>query len=89
MAGPAAMVGTMEDPGTLRSDWEAGWIDSYDGEVYLEGGLGESSGRKEGLSFVHYPGNIFEQHNFFFHSAGIIRNHFCVTQFREGSITGA
>jgi hypothetical protein len=66
MAGPAAMVGTMEDPGTLRSDWEAGWIDSYDGEVYLEGGLGESSGRKEGLSFVHYPGNIFEPQNFLF-----------------------
>ena len=50
MAGPAEMVAPVEDPGWFRGRGKTDGTDSYHGKVHREGGLGEDSRIKEGLT---------------------------------------
>jgi hypothetical protein len=57
VAGPAALVGAVEGAGALCCDGKVDGVDSYDGEIYVQGGLGSDSEGEDYSSAIYRSEN--------------------------------
>ena len=57
VAGPTALVGAVEGAGAFCCDGKVNGVDSYDGEIYVQGGLGSDSEGEDYLSVIYCEKN--------------------------------